>query len=752
MKSIFLKITILIGLVFSINSHSQSIGDFQSFQTGAWNNDTTWSRWDGSSWVNPAPSTPDSLSGVVTILSPHTITVTANVGVDQVTVNNGATVIVNCSVATLTIAAGNMTVNGALTINGNVPAAAPYNIITNGSLIIGATGVVNIDETAAVTTTKGFIPSATWQAGSTLNILGIGGAAATGWGSGNNQDFYNVNINYATGTANFGWGFTTGSVAGEFKVQLTGSTATSRMQFFGGSSGNVTLNKLTQTGGILTGSGTGSAATFDNVYINGDVSITGGQFSVDRGSHGGGNDGSGVKWYFYGDNITIAPTSTAANSMANSNSQGNVYPYYLDSRFIFAKSGVQNLSITPALVTSQYGITVEVINGSQVNLVAPSNIIILMLTSGSVIAPTANPLTMGILNTSTSGLYSGTIYGGGSTSNVVGKLGFLFTTTTPPATFSKTYPISKGGKYRPITLSLSQSAATLSAYYAEMFNSVPPANTLPGSVDKVSSVRYYAITEGTGGSAFTNGIVTLNYETDDGVTDFSNLRVVKDDGAGNWVDLGGVGTANGTGSIISTTGFTSLSNFTLANATGGGNILQSLKVLTLTALIEGFYDGSTMVSDTVYVELHNATSYALVEQTKTVLNSSGVGIANFSSASDGVAYYIALKHRNALQTWSAAGQTFSGGTLSYNFTSAQSQAYGDNTKNVFGKWCLFNGDVNADEFIDGSDVSDCFNDANIGTSGYVVTDLTGDDFVDGTDVTVAFNNSNIGAGAYYPSK
>ena len=57
-----------------------------------------------------------------------------------------------------------------------------------------------------------------------------------------------------------------------------------------------------------------------------------------------------------------------------------------------------------------------------------------------------------------------------------------------------------------------------------------------------------------------------------------------------------------------------------------------------------------------------------------------------------------------------------------------------------------------DEFIDGSDVSNCFNDANIGTSGYVITDLTGDDFVDGTDVSIAFNNSSAGVGAFYPTK
>ena len=70
----------------------------------------------------------------------------------------------------------------------------------------------------------------------------------------------------------------------------------------------------------------------------------------------------------------------------------------------------------------------------------------------------------------------------------------------------------------------------------------------------------------------------------------------------------------------------------------------SVRVLTLTALIEGFYDGSTMVSDTVIVELHNSSSpYGLVDQAKVVLSSSGSGNVNFFSASDGTNYYIVIK-------------------------------------------------------------------------------------------------------------
>ncbi len=174
--------------------------------------------------------------------------------------------------------------------------------------------------------------------------------------------------------------------------------------------------------------------------------------------------------------------------------------------------------------------------------------------------------------------------------------------------------------------------------------------------------------------------------------------------------------------------------------------------LNLTAMLEGFCDGSTMVPDTVTVELRsNSSPYSLVQSKKIFLNNLGTGTTTFTTVSDGTPYYIVLKHRNGLETWSAAGQLFTSGTLNYNFTSAQNKAYGNNLIQKGTKWCVYSGDVNKDEFIDGTDVSSCFNSANLGESGYIVFDLTGDDFVDGSDLALAFNNNNLGIQALHPS-
>ena len=99
-----------------------------------------------------------------------------------------------------------------------------------------------------------------------------------------------------------------------------------------------------------------------------------------------------------------------------------------------------------------------------------------------------------------------------------------------------------------------------------------------------------------------------------------------------------------------------------------------------------------------------------------------LGTANFYSAADATNYYIAVKHRNGLQTWSASGQSFSGGTLTYDFTSAATQAYNSNMIQVGSKYCLYSGDVTQDGYIDIFDDFEVYNDSYAG-SYRLLTDL-----------------------------
>ena len=149
-----------------------------------------------------------------------------------------------------------------------------------------------------------------------------------------------------------------------------------------------------------------------------------------------------------------------------------------------------------------------------------------------------------------------------------------------------------------------------------------------------------------------------------------------------------------------------------------------------------------MVSDTTKVYLRNSASpYDLVDSAKGVLGTNGTGTFNFINAVSGVNYYIVVSHRNSIDTWSNTGYSFTSNNLSFDFTTAASQAYGNNQVLKGARYAVYSGDSNKDGTIDASDLSLIDNDATNFVSGYVVTDLNGDGFVDGTDYSIADNNA-----------
>ena len=164
-------------------------------------------------------------------------------------------------------------------------------------------------------------------------------------------------------------------------------------------------------------------------------------------------------------------------------------------------------------------------------------------------------------------------------------------------------------------------------------------------------------------------------------------------------------------------------------------------------IIEGFYHTSTTrlnKRDTVRAYLRNITTpFAVIDSAKSVVDSVNyTGNFLFSNAPTGT-YYIQLKHRNALETWSkAGGQAYTlGSALIYDFTDNITKAYGSNMAPVGTKFGLFSGDVTQDGTVDATDVSLIDNDAVNFVSGYVVTDITGDNFVDASDFSIADNNA-----------
>ncbi|MBV6478393.1 MAG: hypothetical protein HGGPFJEG_01147 [Ignavibacteria bacterium] len=180
------------------------------------------------------------------------------------------------------------------------------------------------------------------------------------------------------------------------------------------------------------------------------------------------------------------------------------------------------------------------------------------------------------------------------------------------------------------------------------------------------------------------------------------------------------------------------------------NLGGHCKELNLTSMFEAYWDGTTYLGDTITVEIRSGVSpFALLETHKVTNDASGfaaidVGINNNTN------YYIVVNHRNTVRTWSQLVQ-WTGQKLSYDFTSAQTMAFGNNLTLKAGRWCIYTGDITKDGVVDGADGAFVDNDASNFVSGpYVLSDLNWDTVVDGADATYTDNNSSNFIGEIAP--
>ena len=180
---------------------------------------------------------------------------------------------------------------------------------------------------------------------------------------------------------------------------------------------------------------------------------------------------------------------------------------------------------------------------------------------------------------------------------------------------------------------------------------------------------------------------------------------------------------------------------------------KELDVLNLKVFIEGMYDNftNTMVPDTVNVYLRNAASpFAIADSSKLQLGSDGKGIFKFRNSTPGTPYYIIVKHRNSLETWSADPLTFTGTSVNYDFTTSPDKAYGNNLVQKGSKYCIVSGELDGDGYIDASDMSILENDFSNNLSGYINSDLNGDLILDASDLSIVANSTEQGFAAMSP--
>lgn len=170
-------------------------------------------------------------------------------------------------------------------------------------------------------------------------------------------------------------------------------------------------------------------------------------------------------------------------------------------------------------------------------------------------------------------------------------------------------------------------------------------------------------------------------------------------------------------------------------------------IVNVTSVPEGLYNtvsNNSSVRDTFRVYLRNSNSpYAIVDSSKALIDSvtlkGGFVMLNAPTGS----YYIVIKHRNGLETWSKTNgfNLTRGAVMNYDFTTSALQAYGNNLKQTGTKFCMYSGDVNGDGVIDSDDLSIIENDSYNFAGGYLASDLTGDGIADAGDMAIADNNT-----------
>ncbi|MCX6185782.1 MAG: hypothetical protein NTU43_02145 [Bacteroidetes bacterium] len=203
------------------------------------------------------------------------------------------------------------------------------------------------------------------------------------------------------------------------------------------------------------------------------------------------------------------------------------------------------------------------------------------------------------------------------------------------------------------------------------------------------------------------------------------------------------------------------------SSTDSATTLTSSTPLTITAYLQGSYIGAgtmnstlflsdgvspTNIADTITIELHDAvTPSTLSFSAVGTLGTNGVANISLPALASGNSYYIVIKHRNSIATCSAVPVLLNNTSNSYNFSSAASQAYGDNMiDDGTGKFMIYAGDINQDGEINFADYPFLNIAESNGVLGYDTSDISGDGAVDFADYPIININESNGVLSQMP--
>ena len=198
-----MKNKFLLVFLFSLSSlcplltSAQTVGDYRTANTGNWASPGTWEIYNGLFW-SPAILSPSSASGAINIRNGHTVTVSGNTTVDQLTIDAGGTLDLISNTLTLDILGlGDLTCNGSLQVNGgNLNMNLTNTVTVNGTLLwtVGDLMLGTVNVTSGGTLTMNTTATKDLQS-ATINVNSGG---ALNWDNGD------INLNVLGGINNNG--------------------------------------------------------------------------------------------------------------------------------------------------------------------------------------------------------------------------------------------------------------------------------------------------------------------------------------------------------------------------------------------------------------------------------------------------------------------------------------------------------------------------------------------------------------------
>ena len=205
-------------------------------------------------------------------------------------------------------------------------------------------------------------------------------------------------------------------------------------------------------------------------------------------------------------------------------------------------------------------------------------------------------------------------------------------------------------------------------------------------------------------------------------------------------------------------------------------IIILIKTVNLHLYLEGLFDASTNtmfeakdgntgmpqwgygIADRVQVDLFAENPpYAPIGVSISGIDLTTAGLATFQvSPTWSGNYYIRVRNRNHLETWSAVAVPFNTSNVDYNFQTGLYQAYGSNPQMLVSStpalYAFYLGDLDQGGWIDAIDFNMFEPELTMGTTGFTNADFDGGGWVDAIDFNMFEPRLTYGNSTEYPGK